>query len=375
MGGASGEAIKEGEMDEVKIWAIGDSHAAEPLESKSQVETEALLEETLVRNPDLLIRGLKLVGRQTPTEGGPLDLLGVDTDGRLVVFELKRGTLSRDAVAQVVDYASDLDTMELTALAEYISDRSGEHGIENIEDFQKWYSRDFGELESLKPLRLFLVGLGTDDRTERMVRFLADNSNMDISMLTFHGFVHDGKTLLAKQVEVEGAAELDRSLTRRRVSLSERRKRLERQIEESGVSDIFDAAKEMFEENWPGSSTRPGVHGLGIRLKGPRGWSWYARIGTGGGKVRLVFFPRAKALCLDEFRQPVQDIPYQTWPRNREPLKDASTEIQFALTAEEWQTHRGTLYALTRAVYEVWESTGQDEGLPDSESDNPDSES
>ena len=132
--------------------------------------------------------GLKLVGRQTPTEGGPLDLLGVDTDGRLVVFELKRGTLSRDAVAQVVDYASYLDTMELTALAEYISDRSGEHGIENIEDFQKWYSRDFGELESLKPLRLFLVGLGTDDRTERMVRFLADNSNMDISMLTFHGF-------------------------------------------------------------------------------------------------------------------------------------------------------------------------------------------
>ena len=163
-------------MDEVKIWAIGDSHAAEPLESKSQVETEALLEETLVRNPDLLIRGLKLVGRQTPTEGGPLDLLGVDPDGRLVVFELKRGTLSRDAVAQVVDYASYLDTMELTALAEYISDRSGEHGIENIEDFQKWYSRDFGELESLKPLRLFLVGLGADDRTERMVRFLADNS-------------------------------------------------------------------------------------------------------------------------------------------------------------------------------------------------------
>ena len=159
-------------MDEVKIWAIGDSHAAEPLESKSQVETEALLEETLVRNPDLLIRGLKLVGRQTPTEGGPLDLLGVDPDGRLVVFELKRGTLSRDAVAQVVDYASDLDTMELTALAEYISDRSGEHGIENIEDFQDWYGRqDFGELESLKPLRLFLVGLGSDDdRTERMVR-------------------------------------------------------------------------------------------------------------------------------------------------------------------------------------------------------------
>ncbi len=198
-------------MDEVKIWAIQDTSKAVALESKSQVDTEGLLEETLVANPNLLIPGLRLVGRQTPTEGGPLDLLGVDEDGRLVVFELKRGTLSRDAVAQIIDYASDLDTMDLAGLAEYISERSGRHGIEEIEDFQEWYnSQDFGELESLKPLRMFLVGLGADDRTERMVRFLADNSGMDISLLTFHGFAYDGKTLLARQVEVEGAAEPDR---------------------------------------------------------------------------------------------------------------------------------------------------------------------
>ena len=60
----------------------------------------------------MLMPGLKLVGRQTPTEGGPLDLLGVDEDGRLVVFELKREMLSREAVAQVIDYASYLDSHE-----------------------------------------------------------------------------------------------------------------------------------------------------------------------------------------------------------------------------------------------------------------------
>ena len=62
-------------------------------------------------------------------------------------------------------------------------------------------------LESLKPLRMFLVGLGADDRTERMVRFLAQNSGMDISLLTFHAFDYNGKTILAKQVEVEAAKE------------------------------------------------------------------------------------------------------------------------------------------------------------------------
>ena len=46
-------------MDEVKIWAIGDSYAAVPLESKSRMEAEALFEETLVKNPDLLIPGLR----------------------------------------------------------------------------------------------------------------------------------------------------------------------------------------------------------------------------------------------------------------------------------------------------------------------------
>ena len=363
-------------MEEVKIWAIGDSHAAEPLESKSQVETEALLEETLVSNPDLLIQGLKLVGRQTPTEGGPLDLLGVDTDGRLVVFELKRGTLSRDAVAQVVDYASYLDAMDLVELAEYISERSGEHGIDNIEDFQDWYSRqDFGELESLKPLRLFLVGLGTDDRTERMVRFLADNSSMDISLLTFHGFEHDGKILLAKQVEVEGAAEPEHR-PRRRMSAAEKREKLAKLLADSGVHELFQAVRSMFQENWPESRLSPVTWwsrwrsllacGLGVRLKGQR--ALYARIDPGQGKVGIVFFPRAKALCLDEFRQPVQEIPCQTWPKNREPLEDADVQIQFSLTAEEWETHKESLYKLTKAVYEAWESREQDGDLPDSES-------
>ena len=138
-----------------------------------------MLEETLVANPNLLIDGLTLVGRQTPTDGGPLDLLGVDGDGRLAVFELKRGTLSRDAVAQIIDYASHLHDMELDDLAVHIAGGSGVYGIEKIEDFQEWYGQEFGELESLKPLRLFLVGLGADDRTERMVRFLAHNSGMD----------------------------------------------------------------------------------------------------------------------------------------------------------------------------------------------------
>ena len=253
-------------MEDIKLWELNESLAT-PLKSNNELESEHLLEETLVQNPSLLIEGLTLVGRQTPTEGGPLDLLGVDEDGRLVVFELKRGTLSREAVAQIIDYASDLDNMDPAALATHISDSSGEHGIEEIEDFEEWYNNRIGELESLKPFRLFLVGLGADDRTERMVRFLAENSGMDISLLTFHGFEYDGKTILAKQVEVEPPTEPDHRPSRRTVSVAEKRERLERLIEESGVSEQFAAVRNMFREHWPESSTSPQIYGLSIQLR------------------------------------------------------------------------------------------------------------
>lgn len=81
-------------MEDIKLWELDGSQTAQ-LKSNNKLESEHLLEEILVENPDLLMEDLTLAGRQTPTEGGPLDLLGVDEDGKLVVFELKRGTLSR----------------------------------------------------------------------------------------------------------------------------------------------------------------------------------------------------------------------------------------------------------------------------------------
>ena len=84
-------------------------------------------------SPDLLMDGLTLIGRQVSTDGGPLDLLGIDADGRLVVFELKRGTLTRDAVAQVLDYASGLATLDTVRFGALIEKHSGRHGVDRIE--------------------------------------------------------------------------------------------------------------------------------------------------------------------------------------------------------------------------------------------------
>ncbi|HET6229954.1 MAG TPA: endonuclease NucS domain-containing protein [Longimicrobiaceae bacterium] len=196
-------------MSRIRIWKVErSSGSTAPLEPVHSSETERLLEDVLVGSPDLLEQGLSLVGRQLETGSGPLDLLGVDGEGRLVVFELKRGVLTRDAVAQVVDYASNIAAMDLDRLARWIEESSGRFGIPRVTDFAEWYAQehpgDSGPL-SERP-RMVLVGLGVDERTLRMVNFLA-GSGVRIELLTFQGFRCGGDLLLAKQVESEPMSE------------------------------------------------------------------------------------------------------------------------------------------------------------------------
>ena len=340
-------------MEEVKIWAIQDKSKVLEL-PKTNVETEQLLEDTLVQNPDLLIKGLKLVGRQTPTEGGPLDLLGVDEGGRLVIFELKRGTLTRDAVAQIIDYTSDLDAMGLEGLGQHIANGSGKHGIEKIENFQEWYDAGgFGEIEGLLPPRMFLVGLGVDNRTERMVNFLANNSKLDISLLTFQGFTYENKTLLAKQVKVGGKDILRGA----RPSDEELSKNLLQRSESYGIDGLYEDIRGMLGDTWPSSKQLPRKIGLTFQMQpsSSKRRRPYARVDPEKGRVRLVFFRRAIELCSDKFGRALTSIDYETWPKNKDPLDSKTPEVQFLITPEEWEVHKGLLTDLVQTVYEVLE--------------------
>ena len=80
-------------MREIRVWKVDvnedDLPTVNLLDTVEQTKTEALLEEIIVCCPELLFKDLKLVGRQTDTTGGVLDLLGVDSDGQLIVFYSK----------------------------------------------------------------------------------------------------------------------------------------------------------------------------------------------------------------------------------------------------------------------------------------------
>ncbi len=246
-------------MKRIKLWNITSNDKAQPVAKEvpdvDQTDTESLLEEVLVHSPDLLGEDLRLVGRQTDTPGGPLDLLGVDADGNLVVFELKRGALTRDAVSQIIDYASFIAELDPLELSKHISEQSGKHGIEKIPDFLNWYQEQFAKnLSDLNKPRMVLVGLGVDDRARRMVSYLAD-SDIDISLITFHAFKENGNVLLAKQVEVETKIPTDQKRTTKKDNLI----KLTQKISKLGIGEYYYRIAEFFRKQlngyeWPNQS-------------------------------------------------------------------------------------------------------------------------
>ena len=81
--------------------------------------------------------------------------VGIDEDGRLVVFELKREKLTRAAVAQVLDYCTYLETLPDSEIGTLPTDRSGKDGIERTADFEECYGSQSGE--SLRPVSMVLA--------------------------------------------------------------------------------------------------------------------------------------------------------------------------------------------------------------------------
>lgn len=348
-------------MQEIRLWALeqndGSLMKAVPVDTLRNTQTEEVLEDLLVRSPDLLMEGLTLVGRQLPTKGGPLDLLGIDEDGRLVVFELKRGMLTRDAVTQAVDYASDLFEMDVDTLTKHLEDCSGQHGIDQIDDFSDWYDRNYPDNDgtlSGKP-KIVLVGLGTDERALRMVNYLAD-CGLDIQLLTFHAFQRDDKLFLARQVE---------STTRSVKSVSGRTQRTTKKsnyeilfsnAQECGVKDFLDEIRAFFKQllpvyEWPGKDSCS----FYLTEKSERGNPTY--------RVYFSLYLRrnnSKALNLIVNKRALNAAPTET-AKLRESFPDAQLnekyeQLELPVTRENWDTLRANLETVLPAVEAGWKT-------------------
>lgn len=345
--------------NELEIWALDGEADATRVKQVARTESELKLEATLVKNPEMLMPKLRLIGRQMRAGRGKLDLLGLDEKGQLVVFELKRELVARDAVTQIIDYASFLESLSDKELVEHIAAQPGE-GIEQIGgDFDEWYGQQFKPEASLKPVQMTLVGLGADADATRIVEFLAKH-DMPISMLTFRGYDHDGRVLLAKEVQAErDIAERAKARSGRDQQEKNRayKQAIDERIGELKIRDFWEDVFGAFDSlgspyvrkggfnfyipstlnlpNHPGGFNNP----LSILL-------------TREPKIRIVFKPVSVHLCRQKFDNSKFGF------EKEKTLAPTTNEIQqqwfLELGDVEWKKHREDLIALADAVAEAW---------------------
>ena len=107
---------------EVGIWRLG----AEPAKVKmSIIGSESMLEDALVKDLSILSPQLMLIGRQVSTSYGKfIDMVAMDAQGNLSIIELKRNRTPREVVAQLLDYASWVQSLSHEDVATIYSEKN-----------------------------------------------------------------------------------------------------------------------------------------------------------------------------------------------------------------------------------------------------------
>ncbi len=160
---------------------------------QGQLASEDMIEGWVAEQPSLLGLDILVIGRQVITDfGGRIDLLGVDAEGSLSIIELKRDRTPRDIVAQVLDYASwvqSLSTPQIYERAQSYLSRS----------LASAFSERFG---ASPPERLnqshsvVIVASALDPSSQRIVRYLSETHGIAINTAFFTVFEEAGQTLL-----------------------------------------------------------------------------------------------------------------------------------------------------------------------------------
>lgn len=234
-------------MTGVGLWQI-EADAPKRLQG-STVGLEQDLEMWIENDSNLLEHGLTIVARQLRTDGGPLDLLGIDLHGRWVLIEIKRERLRREVVAQAIDYASCLDRYEPSRMREQCDAYLHQHGGGTLDQLLQDRGCSLDE-DSGMELLIYLVGTGIDTGLERMVSYLGEKANLSIRIVTFSVFEDSqGNKMLAREIHEPLESEAPNRSVSRSGGTVPTEDELLAKADENGIGrivrPIFEAAVEL----------------------------------------------------------------------------------------------------------------------------------
>ena len=217
-------------------WRIGDQRPERA--KRSEIRLERMLEDWIEADPDLVLEGLVIVGRQVGLGGGRqrLDLLGLDPAGRWVVLELKPGVLYGETVGQALSYVAAIRMLPPADLRSIAEDYLKRHPSADASRRLNAALPDDADDSSPPEVAAVLVGTAPDPGLEPLIEFLAADHGVDIGAVTFEVFeLADGARIMIREI-----TEAAPSVGEEPISTDEKLKGVLEQADENGDRAIFD---------------------------------------------------------------------------------------------------------------------------------------
>jgi hypothetical protein len=226
--------------DEIRFWQVNDDNllAIQP----SRLDLEQRIERWILRDISVLDPNLLVIGQQVETAYGKLiDLLCIDSDGGVVIVELKRDKTPRDVTAQALDYASWVQTLNAEAIQKIAAEHLNGDSLELA--FRQKFAKDFPDALN-ENHSIVVVASEIDDGTERIIRYLSDAGiRINAARFSFYKST-DGREFLSRTFTVAlEEAERTASKGKRIVTTPVE---MERRADGAGVGDLYREALNVF---------------------------------------------------------------------------------------------------------------------------------
>jgi hypothetical protein len=163
---------------------------------------EKKIESWIAQNPELLFSNPEAaMVIATELAGEPMaDMLAVDSQGTLIIIEIKRHGSDRDTVGQLLDYAAHLSSWTYDDFNRRWQESSGSKGRDLFEAFKDYAENPgFDKGQFLKERRLFILASGSDEKLRRIMDWLREKTNLRVDYIPFQFYRH-GRELF---VEIE----------------------------------------------------------------------------------------------------------------------------------------------------------------------------
>ena len=196
-------------MKKALLWQISEGRPKRLPEG--EVVLEKNLESWIEADPDLIQVGLTIVAKQMVVEAGRIDLLALDPAGRLIIVEIKRGTLYRETVAQGLDYAECINSLSSADLEE----KCNSYLVRSKTTLRNFLEeRDaLDQLEGgNRSVLLYVVGTGKTSRLERLAQFLEKSIPIFLVVFDLYATENGNHILLRELSDADGGQPVNKAM-------------------------------------------------------------------------------------------------------------------------------------------------------------------